>query len=61
MIEKTIIMHDRRVYEDLRRQAKLNRRFGTLILLGVVYAVAMKSLYNKHEEKIQALMDAKGE
>lgn len=55
------IVHDNRVYEELRRQVKFNRRVTLFALVMTAYMIGMKLLYNKQEQKIQELSKTEGE
>lgn len=61
-MEKVIaIMHDTRVYEALRRQAKINRRVSLFALLVTASMVFQQYTIMEQKKQIQALMEPKGE
>ena len=49
MERRTIIIHDRSVYEALRRQAKINRRFALFSLIATIQIIF---LYKKLEKPV---------
>lgn len=49
MERRTIIIHDRSVYEALRRQAKINRRFARFSLIATIQIIY---LYKKLEKPV---------
>lgn len=55
------IVHDNRVYEELRRQVRFNRRVTLFALVTAAYMVGMKLLYDKQEQRIQELSKTEGE
>lgn len=55
MTEKTIIVHDHRVYEDLRKLAKANKRLTLLVLMGGVYIFALVRAQNELTKKVKEL------
>lgn len=61
MTTKTVIVNDYTVYQALRNQARLNRRFAFLILVGVVCIVSLKSTCDRLTKKIEELTNVEGE
>lgn len=54
MTEKIIVIHDQRVYDALRQQARINRRF-------VLFAVVATACFYVLNRRIKEIKPAEGE
>lgn len=55
MTEKTIIVHDHRVYDELKRLSKANKRLTLLVLASAVYIFALAKAHNELTKKVEEL------
>lgn len=55
MVEKMIIVNDRRVYERLRKQARLNRRFTAFAMLSTACIFMLTKIVVIQGKKIREL------
>lgn len=60
MQEKMVIVHDRRLYEEVRKIAKSNRRLGFLVILMGTYICGMVLRQNDLVKEVKELKE-KGE
>lgn len=55
MTEKTIIVHDHRVYEELRKLSKANKRLALFAVISAVYIFALAKSHNEVVKKVEEL------
>lgn len=61
MAKKIIIVHDRRVYDELKRQARTNRKFAAIALVGAAYIYWLTKAYQRLDKKIREINTPEGE
>lgn len=61
MPDKIVVLHDNRVYETLRKQAKINRRFAMFSLAMTACLVILAKTCNEQDKKLQELSANKEE
>lgn len=61
MPDKIVVLHDSRVYETLRKQAKTNRRFAVFALAATACLVFLAKTCDEQGKKLQELNPNKEE
>lgn len=61
MTEKIIVVYDRSIRDVLKKQAKINKRFGIFAMISSFYLVSLMLAYNEQSKKIKELTDSEGE
>ena len=61
MTEKIIVVYDRSIRDVLKKQTKINKRFGIFALISSFYLVSLMLAYNEQSKKIKELTDSEGE
>lgn len=61
MSEKITIIHDRRVYEELKQLKKMDRKFMVFAIIATAYIYSLVKKCAKLDEQIKEITETEGE